>query len=77
MKSCTEGVGVGLSLIVVSIDRIPSLVTKRDLLALYFSGTYCHKTGSIPPGCVTPRQPTKYSKGAKEHDREAGVLKLT
>ena len=25
------------------------LVNKRDLLALYLSGTYCHKTGTGPP----------------------------
>ena len=25
-----------------------SLVNKRDLLALYFSGTYCHKTSTSP-----------------------------
>ena len=35
------------------------LVNKRDLLAIYHSGTYCHKTGTRPPSCVTPRQPTK------------------
>ena len=28
------------------------------LLALYLSGTYCHRTGTGPPSCVTPRQPT-------------------
>ena len=34
------------------------LVNKRDLLALYLSGTYCHRTDMRPPSCVTPRQPT-------------------
>ena len=29
-----------------------------DLLALYLSGTYCHTTGTRPPSCFTPRQPT-------------------
>ena len=33
---------------------------QRDLLALYLSGTYCHKTGTRPPSCVTPWQPTIY-----------------
>ena len=28
------------------------------LLALYLSGTYCHKTSTRTPSCVTPRQPT-------------------
>ena len=27
------------------------LVNKRDLLALYLSGTYCHKTNTRPPSC--------------------------
>ena len=27
---------------------------------LQFSGTYCHKTGTRPPSCQTPRQPTIY-----------------
>ena len=35
-----------------------SLVNKRDLLDLYLSGTYCQKTGTRPPRCVTPLQPT-------------------
>ena len=31
-------------------------------VSLYqFSGTYCHKTGTRPPSCSTPRQPTIYS----------------
>ena len=37
-----------------------SLVNKRDLLALYLSWTYCHKNGTRPPSCVTPRQLTIY-----------------
>ena len=37
-----------------------SLVSKRDLLALYLSETYCHRTGTRPPSCVTPRQQTIY-----------------
>ena len=37
-----------------------SLVDKIDLQALHFSGTYCHKTGTRPPSCQTPRQPTIY-----------------
>ena len=35
-----------------------SLVNKRDLLALYLSGTSCHKTSTRPHSCVTPRQPS-------------------
>ena len=31
---------------------------EMDLLALYLSGTDCHKTGTRPPSCTTPRQPT-------------------
>ena len=38
-----------------------SLVNKTDLLALYLSWTYCHKTGTRPPSCVTPQQPTIYA----------------
>ena len=30
-------------------------------LALYLSGTYCHKTGTRLPSCVTPRQLTIYT----------------
>ena len=37
-----------------------SLVNKTDLLVLYLSGTYCHKTSTRPPSCVTPWQPTLY-----------------
>ena len=37
-----------------------SLVDRTDLQALYFSGTYCHKTSIQPPSCQTPRQPTIY-----------------
>ena len=33
---------------------------KRDLLALYLSGTYCHKSGTRPPSSVTPWQLTIY-----------------
>ena len=32
-----------------------SLVNETHLLALYLSGTYCHKTGTRPPSFVTPR----------------------
>ena len=42
----------------VPLSTEESLVKKRDLLALYLSGTYCHKTGTRPPSCVAPRQPT-------------------
>ena len=31
------------------------------LLTYQASGTYCHKTGTKPPSCVTPRQPTIYA----------------
>ena len=34
------------------------LVNKTELQALYLSGTYCHKTGTRPPCCNTPREPT-------------------
>ena len=27
----------------------------------YLSGIYCHKTGTRPPSCNTPREPTIYS----------------
>ena len=40
-----------------------SLVNKRDLLAVYLSGTYCHKTSTRPPSCATPQQPTIYLSG--------------
>ena len=39
-----------------------SLLDKIDLQALYRSGTYCHKTGTRPPSCQTPLQPTIYFK---------------
>ena len=32
-----------------------------DLRALFLSGTYCHRTGSGPPSCAKPRQPTIYT----------------
>ena len=32
-----------------------------DLLGLYVSGTYCHKTGTRPPSFQTPRQLTIYA----------------
>ena len=38
-----------------------SLVNKRDLLALYLSVTYCHRTGTRPPSYITPQQPTMYA----------------
>ena len=34
-------------------------MVKTDLQALYLSGTYCLKTGTRPPSCQAPRQPTK------------------
>ena len=34
---------------------------KTDLQALYLSGTYCHRTGTRPPICAKPRQPTMYT----------------
>ena len=37
-----------------------SLVNKRDLQALYLSGTYCHRTGTRPPSCNMPRDLTIY-----------------
>ena len=37
-----------------------SLSKSLVVLALYLSGTYCHKTSTRPPNCVTPRQPTIY-----------------
>ena len=38
-----------------------SLVNKTDLIDLFLSGTYCHKTGTRPPSCITPRKPTIHS----------------
>ena len=32
-----------------------------NLQALYLSGTYCHKSGTRPPSCQTPRQSTIYN----------------
>ena len=29
-------------------------------------GTYCHKTGTRPPSCGTPRQPTIYTTKTEE-----------
>ena len=37
------------------------LVNKRDLQALYLSGTYRHKTGIRPPSCAIPRRLTRYA----------------
>ena len=37
-----------------------SLVNKIDLQALYLSRTSCHKTGTRPLSCTSPRQMTKY-----------------
>ena len=55
------------------IDRVPSfslltkrhfsypiLVEKNYLPALYLNETYCHKTGTRPPSCLSPRQMTIY-----------------
>ena len=42
-----------------------SLMDKTDLLALYLGGTYCHKTGTRPPSCQAPRQPTIYEQMMK------------
>ena len=36
------------------------LVDKTVFLALYLSGTYCHKTNTRPPSCGTPQQLTIY-----------------
>ena len=36
------------------------LVSKTDFKALYLSETYCHMTGTRPPSCNTPREPTIY-----------------
>ena len=33
-------------------------MNKRDFQALYLSRTDCNKTGTRPPSCVTPQQPT-------------------
>ena len=38
-----------------------SLVDKTDLLALYLSGTYRHRTGTRTPSCKAPRQLTIYT----------------
>ena len=38
----------------------PVLVDKRDLLAIYLSGTYCHRTGTRPASCIKPQQPSIY-----------------
>ena len=36
--------------------KLQALYHKTDLQTLYFSGTYCHKTGTRPPSCTTPWQ---------------------
>ena len=36
------------------------LVGKTDLQTLYLSGSSCHKTGTRPPSCAKPQQPTIY-----------------
>ena len=33
---------------------------KADLQDLFLSGIYCHKTGTRPPSCNKPREPTMY-----------------
>ena len=38
-------------------------MNKTDLQAFYPSGTYCQKTGTRPPSCSKPRQPTIYVTG--------------
>ena len=54
-----------------------SLVDKTDLLALYLSGTYCHKTGKKTPSCPTPRQPTIYdSEKGSNIMSQCGPLKI-
>ena len=35
-------------------------ITSIYLPTLYLSGTYCYRTGTRPPSCVTPWQPTMY-----------------
>ena len=47
--------------IMLPLSMEGSLVNETHLLALYLSGTYCHKNGTRPPSCVTPRQTTIYS----------------
>ena len=49
---------INATLVVIIIEG--SFVNKIDLQALYFRGTYCHKTGTRPPNYVTPWQPTIY-----------------
>ena len=39
---------------------VGSVYHVKNLLALYLSGTYCHKTSTRPSSCATPRQPTIY-----------------
>ena len=51
-----------------------SLVNKRDLLALYLSGTYCHKTVTRSPSCVTPRQLTIYTTFRTKYSLKNWVL---
>ena len=38
-----------------------SLMNKLDLPTIFLSGTYCHKTGTRPPSCLSPRQPTMHA----------------
>ena len=50
---CSQAKGNEIKLCQLLLITEGSLVNKRDLLALYLSGTYCHKTGIRPPSCVT------------------------
>ena len=40
--------------------NVPACTMCRHGLYNIISGTYCHKTGTRPPNCVTTRQPTIY-----------------
>ena len=50
------------------------IVFETDLQALYLSRTYCHKTGTRPHSCNTPREPTKFTK-SEQREREIHIAK--